>query len=649
MERINKQFIGRVSGAKDQNYTQGVICAKVARYSERVHHEERLKTPLIQMGDKGDDNFVPISWENALEEIAERFLKDASSYGSESIWPYYYGGTMGYFQRDGINRLRHIMKYSGMDKTICASIVQSGWNAGVGASIGTSPYEMSESDLIILWGTNAVSTQINVMHHITKARKNRGARLIVIDPYKNQSALVADEYLCINPGTDGALALTIMNVLIRENKIDKNFLLENTDYNDHVEKIISKKNLKWGERITGIPAKEIEKLAIEYGETDRAFIRLGYGFSRQRNGAAAVHSVSCLPSITGKWFNRGGGALLSNYDIYHLDRTLIEGLKERDKKIRNLDMSQIGRILNNYDLELKNGPPVKSMLIQNTNPLVVAPEHNLVKSGFLRKDLFVCVHDQFLTETAKLANIILPATTFFEHDDMYTGGGHSYLQFGGRVIDPIADSKSNHDVICDLGNLLFPGHPGFQMSLDELIDKTLIMSGYPCLNEFKNRKWVNCQPQNRVSDFKYGFFTEDKKFHFMPDWKNIGPTGYLMNNFPDHLNNLDNTSKELPFRLVTAPARSFLNSTFTETKSSISKEGKPKVLIHPIAAKKYNIVDDQVIKIGNKNGEVIIHSKIFDGLRVNVLVVESLWPNKHFIGGKGINVLTSADPVPPNG
>ncbi len=626
-----------------------MICAKVARYSERVHHEERLKTPLIQMGEKGDDNFVPISWENALGEIAERFIKDASSYGAESVWPYYYGGTMGYFQRDGINRLRHIMKYSGMDKTICASIVQSGWTAGVGASIGTSPYEMSESDLIILWGTNAVSTQVNVMHHISKARKKRGARLIVIDPYENQSAIVADQYLCINPGTDGALALTIMNVLLRENKIDRNFLLEFTDYNDEVEKIISQKNLTWGEQITGIPAREIEKLAIEYAETERAFIRLGYGFSRHRNGAAAVHSVSCLPSITGKWLKNGGGALLSNYDIYHLDRTLIEGLKERDKKIRNLDMSQIGRILNNFNLELKNGPPVKSMLIQNTNPMVVAPEHNLVRSGFSRKDLFVCVHDQFLTETAKLANIVLPATTFFEHDDFYVGGGHSYLQFGPKIIEPIAESKSNHEVICELGNLLSPGHPGFQMSLEKLIEETLLISGYPTLSEFKKLKWVNCQPQKKVSNFDSGFFTKDKKFHFQPNWRDIGPTGNLMNNYPDHLDIIDRITKDFPFKLVTAPARSFLNSTFTEIKSSRNREEKPRVLIHPLAAKRYNIIDGQIIKIGNKRGEVVIHSKFFDGLKENVLVVESLWPNEYFISGKGINVLTSADPVPPNG
>ena len=601
------------------------------------------------MGDKGEDKFTSISWNDALGEIADRFEKDTLSYGSESVWPYYYGGTMGYFQRDGINKLRHTMKYSEMDKTICASIVGSGWKAGVGASIGTSPYEMAEADLIILWGTNAVSTQVNVMQHITKARKKRGAKLIVIDPYKNQSALSADKHICINPGTDGALALSMMNVLLRENLVDRNFLNYNTDYNEKLDKIISERNCKWGESITGIPEEEIESLALEYGKTDRAFIRLGYGFSRHRNGAAAVHSVSCLPSLTGKWFNNGGGALLSNYDIYHLDRTLIEGLEKRDESIRILDMSQIGRVLNNYKKELKCGPIVKSMIIQNSNPMVVAPEHNLVKSGLSRKDLFVCVHDQFLTETARLANIVLPATTFFEHDDIYAGGGHSFLQYGEKIIDPVGQSKSNYDVITGLGNLLAPGDPGFKIPLDDLIDETLCISGYPSLDDFKKLKWVNCQPEKNTSDFKNGFFTSDKKFHFFPDWSKIGPAGYLMNNYPDHLNLMDKVNLEQPFRLVTAPARSFLNSTFTETKSSRRKEVKPQVLLHSAVAKKYNIHDDQIIKIGNNLGEITIHSKIFDGLNENVLVVESLWPNRFFIGGKGINVLTSADPVPPNG
>ena len=626
-----------------------MICAKVARYAERVHHEERLQNPLIQMGEKGDDNFAHISWDDAFNEIADRFQKDSMNYGTESVWPYYYGGTMGYFQRDGINKLRHTMKYSGMDKTICASIVGSGWKAGVGASIGSSPYEMADADLIILWGTNAVSTQVNVMHHITKARKNRGAKLIVIDPYKNQSALVADKHICINPGTDGALALSMMNILLRENLVDRKFLNNNTDYSEKLEILISDKNSKWGEQITGIPAEEIETLALEYGKTDRAFIRLGYGFSRHRNGAAAVHSVSCLPSLTGKWFNYGGGALLSNYDIYHLDRALIEGLDKRDENVRILDMSQIGRILNNSKTELKDGPAVKSMIIQNSNPMVVAPEHNLVKSGLSRKDLFLCVHDQFLTETAKLADIVLPATTFFEHNDIYAGGGHSFLQFGEKIIDPIGQAKSNYEVITELGKLLSPNDPQFKISLEDLMDKTLHLSGYPSLNEFRNLKWVNCQPEKNISDFKSGFFTRDKKFHFFPDWSKFGPTGNLMNNYPDHLNLMDKVNSNHPFRLVTAPARSFLNSTFTETKSSRIKEGKPQVLLHSAVAKKYNIHDDQVIKIGNKQGEVIIHSKIFDGLNENVLVVESLWPNRFFIGGKGINVLTSADPVPPNG
>ncbi len=642
-------MIGKVRGSKTQKYTDGVICAKVARYSERVHHDERLRVPLIQMGAKGESNFTPISWDDALGEIAERFEYDSAKYGSESVWPYYYGGTMGYVQRDGINRLRHEMNYSGMAKTICASIVTAGWSAGVGASIGTAPEEISESDLIIVWGTNIVSTQVNVMHHITAARKKRGAKLVVIDPYKNQSALVADKFLCINPGTDGALALSMMNILFYNGFFEKNFLSNYTDYQSSFEKIILGKDSKWGEDITGIPAKDIEELALEYGKVKKAFIRVGYGLSRHRNGAASVHSISCLPSVTGKWFETGGGALLSNYDVYSIDKTLIEGLDLKDRSIRMLDMSQIGRILNNYSDELKGGPPVMSMLIQNTNPMVVAPEHNLVRKGFEREDLFVCVHDQFLTETAKMANLVLPATTFFEHDDIYVGGGHSYLQLGKRIIQPVGLSINNHDLICKLAKRLGAKHEGFSFSVEEIIDRTLILSGYPDLDRLDKLKWINCQPSKNISNFKEGFFTNDKKFHFFPDWEKLGPDGKIMNNFPDHLELQDQISKDFPYKLVTAPARNFLNSTFTETKSSREKEIRPEVMVHSKIAKALKIKNGQIVKLGNRQGEVRIHAKIFDGVNRNVLVVESLWPNNAFIDGRGINVLTSADFVPPNG
>ncbi len=584
-----------------------------------------------------------------MEIVADKFKKETTRNGAESIWPYYYGGTMGRLQRDGINRLRNVMKYSGMKKTICASIVSAGWKAGIGSLVGSSPYEISEADLIIIWGTNIVSTQINVVKHLKKAIKNRGSKLIVIDPYRNATSEMADEHICINPGTDGALAVAMMNVLYREKLIDTDYIKKYTDNPINLESHLSGRSPEWASEITGIPEKTIVRIAKEYGKTARSFIRVGFGLSRHRNGASTIHAISCLPSLTGKWKTKGGGAFFSNSGIYKLDTSVIEGLDVLDDNVRVLDMSQIGRILNGDKQALLNGPEVKAMLIQNTNPMVVAPEHQLVKKGFSREDLFVCVHEQFLTETALFADIVLPATTFLEHDDLYVGGGHSYLQLGPKAVNAFGESKSNHEVICELSKLLGAKHKGFEYSSRELIDITLRNSGYPGFNEMLELKWYDCMPSFEDSHFIFGFPNKDGKFHFSPSWKDQGFDSNLMPNLPDYLDNIDKTSELLPFKLVTAPAKSFLNSTFTETFSALKKEYRPEILIHSEVATKLQIKDGDIVFIGNDKGKIRIHVKIFDGLNKNVVIVESLWPNKYFIDGLGINTLTSADSVPPNG
>lgn len=649
VELIGNNQIGKIRGSASQRYTDGIICAKVARYAERVHHPDRLKTPLMQVGQKGSNNFKKISWSEAMGRIAERFFQDSELHGKESVWPYYYGGTMGLIQRDGINRLRHTMGYSGMAKTICASIASAGWKAGVGASRGSSPYEMADADLILVWGTNIVSTQINAMHHISKARKKRGAKLIVIDPYENPTTKVADQHICIRPGTDGALAVAMMHVLFREKLVDTQYMEKYTDCPKELEIHLRSKTPGWASEITGLDVSLIEQLAIEYGSVKRAFIRVGFGLTRQRNGAAAIHSISCLPSVTGKWPLKGGGALFSNSDIYKIDKTLIEGLDSLDNSIRVLDMSQIGRILTGCKESLLGGSPIKSMITQNTNPMVVAPEHRLVKKGFEREDLFLCVHEQFMTETAKMADIVLPATTFLEHDDIYLGGGHSYVQLGLKVIEPYAECKSNHDVINILGKLLGAEHPGFKLDAIRLIDLTLKESGYPGLEHMRKIHWYDCLPSSDETNFISGFHNSDKKFHFAPNWKNLGPLYRKMPLLPDHFDAIDHLTSDFPFRLITSPARSFLNSTFTETSTSRKREKKPVLLIHPDSAKTNGIKSDDIILIGSKSGEVKIHAEIFEGTQPETLVVESLWPNSAFIGGVGINALTSADKVAPNG
>ena len=649
VERLDAMRIGKVRGAAANSYTAGVICEKVSRYAERVHHPDRLKTPLRRKGAKASGEFEAISWDAALDEIAEAFARAAERDGSEAVWPLYYAGTMGLVQRDGIERLRHVMRWSRQHSTICNALVDAGWRAGVGAKMGPDPREMGESDLIIVWGTNPAATQVNVMTHIARARRERGAQLIVVDPYRTATAKVADEHICLRPGTDGALACAIMHVLFRDGHADRAYMRSHADAPQELEAHLATRTPQWAAAITGLAAAQIEHMAKRYALAERAFIRLGFGMSRSRNGAANVHAVSCLATVAGKWKTRGGGTFYSNADLYKIDRTLIKGLDRCDTSIRVLDQSRVGAILCGDQRALGDGPQVTAMLIQNTNPVVVSPEVLKVQQGFRRSDLFVCVHEQFMTDTARLADIVLPATMFVEHDDLYQASGHSHLQLGAKLIEPLPGTRSNHEVICALARRLGAEHPGFAMSAREVIEHTLKASGYPGFDEFNRIHWIDHQPDFDTSHFIRAFPQADQRFHFKPDWSKLGPDYAGMPALPDHHAVIDDAGPEHPFRMVAAPARSFLNTTFTETPGSRQREQRPGALIHPADCARLGIATGDLIVIGNRRGEVRLHAKSFDGLQPGVIVVESIWPNSDFEGGVGINALVSAEPGRPNG
>ena len=649
VERLDDFRIGRLRGAAANSYTAGVICEKVTRYAERVHHPHRLSTPLRRKGAKGSGEFEPIGWDAALDEVAEAFARAAQRHGSEAVWPLYYAGTMGLVQRDGIERLRHVMRWSRQHSTICNTLVDAGWRAGVGAKMGPDPREMGEADLVIVWGTNPAVTQVNVMTHIARARRERGAKLIVVDPYRTATAKVADEHVCLRPGTDGALACALMHILFRDGHADRGYMRSHADVPDALEAHLATRTPQWAAAITGLGVAEIERLAKTYADTERAFIRLGFGMSRSRNGAANVHAVSCLATVAGKWKVRGGGTFYSNQDIYNIDRTLIKGLDRCDASIRILDQSRVGPILCGDPHDLGAGPPVTAMLIQNTNPVVVSPEVLKVQQGFARPDLFVCVHEQFLTDTAKLADMVLPATTFVEHDDLYQSGGHSHLQLGAKIIEPYAESRANHEVICALAQRLGADHPGFAMTAREIIDRTLKASGYPGFDALEREHWLDLQPDFDSAHFIRGFPHADGRFHFKPDWSRLGADFAGMPALPDHHAVIEAADAEHPFRLVAAPARSFLNTTFTETPGSRKREQRPSALIHPEDCAELGIASGVRIVIGNRRGAVHLHAKAFDGLQRGVIVVESIWPNSDFEGGVGINALVSAEPGRPNG
>ncbi len=651
VERIDGRRIGRVRGAAAQAYTRGVVCAKVARYAERQNHPARLSHPLRRVGDKGAglDAFTPISWDEALDEVAEGLTRAAQRYGSETVWPYYYAGTMGLVQRDGINRLRHTMRYSREHLSICNMLSDAGWLAGVGVKRGVDGREIAKSDLIVVWGGNPVSTQVNLMTHIAAARKERGAKLVVVDPYRTATAEQADLHLAPLPGTDGALACAVMHVLFREGYADRGYMARYTDDPEGLEAHLATRGPTWAAGITGLSQDAILAFARLYGRTKRSYIRVGYGFSRSRNGAAQLFAVACLPAVTGAWAYEGGGALYSNLGLVALDLTLIEGLDQLDPRIRTLDQSRIGPVLTGDRRDIGDGPPVTALFIQNTNPMVVAPASGLVHRGFARSDLFVCVHEQFMTETAAMADIVLPATTFLEHDDIYPAGAHSYLQIGRAVVPPYAECRSNHEVICGLARRLGARHSGFAMTAIELIDRTLQMSGLPDVESFPERGRLDCCPPFETGHFLDGFAHADRRFHFRADWRAIGPEHSRLPPFPDHVAVIDEGDAERPFRLVAAPSRSFLNTSFNNTPSSVAREGRPTALVHPEILAELRLGDGDRVRIGNRRGSLVVHARSFDGMQKRVVIVQGLWPNHAFEEGIGINLLTSADPGLPQG
>ncbi|MFS8036934.1 molybdopterin-dependent oxidoreductase [Xanthobacter sp. AM11] len=648
--------IGRVRGAKDQSYTAGVICAKVARYAERANHPDRLLHPLLRTGPKGSGQFTRISWDEALDRVAEGLAAAERTHGAPSVWPYYYAGTMGLVMRDGINRLTHAKGYSRFFATVCVAPAWSGYMAGAGRISGVDPREMAVSDLVTLWGTNAVATQVNVMTHAVRARKERGAKIAVVDVYRTPTMEQADIPLLIRPGTDGALACAVMHVLFRDGLADRAYLERYARDTAALEAHLRPRSPAWAAAICGLPVAQIEAYARLVGTTPRAFFRIGYGFSRSRNGAVNMHAVASIPVVSGAWQHEGGGALHSLSGTYGWRKSLIEGLDRLDPTVRQLDQSRIGPILMGEAEALAGGPKVAALLIQNTNPVAIAPEQEKVRRGFARDDLFVAVHEQFMTDTARMADIVLPATMFTEHDDLYQAGGHAHIQLGPKLVEPPGECRSNHDVVCALAQRLGAEHPGFHMSARELIDRTLRDSARPPLEALEEARFIHVGEGFRRAHFLDGFGHGDKRFHFAADWANpafpapatFGPVAD-MPALPDHWAVIEEATDAYPFRLVTAPARNFLNSTFTETPTSAAREGEPSLLIHPEDAAVLGVSEGDLVAVENPRGRVELRARLFDGLRRGVVVSEQIQPARAHRGGRGINTLTGADPVAPVG
>jgi len=649
VEKTADGRLGKVKGSKRNAYTAGVICAKVSRYAERYHHKDRLAFPLRRTGPRGSGQFTPIGWDEALDRIAENLAAAEQRHGPETVWPYWYAGTMGFVQRDGIQRLTHAKRWSRFKSTICVMLSDTGWRAGYGKRWGVPAEEAGEhSDLITVWGTNPVATHVNLMSHVARAKK-RGVRLVVIDPYRSGTAEQADLHLAVRPGTDGALACAVMHILFRDGRADRAYLEANTDAPREFEAHLKSRGPDWAARITGLSVEEIEAFARLYGEARAPWIRFGFGFTRSRNGAAVMHAASCLPIVKGAWQARGGGGLYNMGDLYHWDKTTIEGLDVLDPTTRLLDQSRIGPILTGDPFDLQGGPPVTALLIQNTNPMCIAPELNKVHQGFARDDLFVAVQEQFMTETAKQADILLPATMFLEHDDIYHASGHSRFQIGAKIFEPYADVRTNHFVVCELAKRLGAEHPGFQMTEWQLIDDLLARSGWPDAETVHRSGGWEALPDDDTAHYRNGFPTPSGKFRFKPDWSAFGPDHARMPELPDHLAIIDEITAEHPYRLVAAPARQFLNTSFTELESSRKREQRPTALVHPEVMNELAIALGDMVEVGNSRGRVRLHVEPGPAQHRDTIVVESIWPNDAWPDRIGLNQLLSADPAPPNG
>ena len=628
-------------GAAANDYTAGVICSKGcalrrARPSPRPadsaappHHPRHIRADRV-----GRSPWT--RWPLPSSGATER-------YGSETVWPYYYAGTMGLVQRDGINRLRHTMRYSGQHSTICTTLAWNGFIAGTGRLAGADPREMAKSDLVIIWGTNAASTQVNVMTHALRARRERGAKIVCIDVYRQTTAKQADLLVCLRPGTDGALACALMHVLFRDGCADREYLARYTDRPGELEAHLAGRTPEWAAAITGVPADTIETLAKMIGTTPRTFFRLGYGFSRQRNGAVNMHAALCIPAVTGAWRHEGGGALPTTTG------RSITGIG-RSSKGWTSGIRASGRWTSPGSdpcspatgATSATAPPVTAMLIQNTNPMMVAPELNLVHQGFAREDLFVCVHEQFLTETAEVADIVLPATMFVEHDDIYQGGGHQYIILGPKIIEPPGECRPNHEVIRGpraaawrrASRLRNGGARDHRPDPHALRLARPSSTGARALVRLPAALRGGALPgrvraPGREVPVRAGL-DRDPAARVRAERRRQGD----MPRLPDHWPVIEEANDSMPFRLVTAPARHYLNSSFTETPTSIRREGRPTAMIHPGDADRLGLADGrprdprQRPRAGAHPRGAVRRPAAGRGDRG-----ESIWPNKAFPDG----------------
>lgn len=619
--------ITKVTGNPDHPITKGAICNKVRNMTERVYHPERLQYPMRRVGAKGEGKFERISWDEAIQEITGKFKDLSATYGSESILPYSFYGNMGVLGVDGMDRrFFNALGASVLEQTICNAAGNTGWKYTMGANHGTLPEDTEHADLIVVWGGNIVSTNMHQVVLAEKARKN-GAKIVVIDVHRNRTAQWADWFIPLYPGTDSALALGMMHVLFEQGLTNEAFMQKYTVGHEALREHVRSYTPERVARITGVPEETIVELAELYGRAQAAHIHIGNGLQHHDNGGMNVRSIACLPAITGQWLKRGGGAVRTNsYASTNSDALERPDLRQyADPRVVN--MNRIGEAL------LEAEQPIRAMLVYCSNPLVVAPDTERVERGFAREDLFTVVHDLFMTDTAKYADIVLPATSSFEATDLYISYWHQYVQLQEPVIAPIGESKSNVELFSLLGQAMGYDADIFGEKPEQMIENALQGTENPYMNgvtldRLKQQRFVKLDMSAHESFLehlptpsgKIELYSEQMEQKGLPP---LPTYAALVEGFDGE--NPAGPEDAYPLMFVSPPNHNFLNSSFGNSAKHQRLEKMPQLQIHPEDAARRDVQDGDAVVVWNERGRIELTAKVTDAMLPGTVISQGLW------------------------